>query len=273
MPTEGYLSPRLGICDKVAAMTETRVPFGSQDVDAAAKPGLVRDVFDRVATRYDLMNDVMSGGVHRLWKRDLMAWLDPQPGQWLLDVAGGTGDVARAFLDRADRKAERRGTTPAARAFVCDINEAMLRAGVGRNNARTRLAFLCGDAERLPVADACFDACTIAFGIRNVTHIDRALSEMRRVLKPGGRFLCLEMSHTVVPGLDVLYETYSYQVIPRLGQLIAGDAAPYQYFVESIRRFPDQQRFARMIEDAGFAQVRYRNLAGGIAAMHSGWRL
>lgn len=250
---------------------DSTVSFGFAEVAEDAKAGLVRGVFDRVAGRYDLMNDVMSAGVHRLWKQVMIDWLDPQPGQRLIDVAGGTGDVAQTFLDRAEKKARRRGALPAS-AIVCDINPSMLEAGAKRR-VRGDLVFTAGDAERLPFADGVADACTIAFGIRNVTHIDRALAEMRRVLKPGGRFLCLEFSHVVVAGLDTLYDTYSFRVIPRLGKLIAGDEPAYRYLVESIRRFPDQASFAKMIESAGFGRVSYRNLSGGIAALHSGWRI
>jgi len=252
------------------------VPFGYRHVDEREKPGLVREVFDRVAGRYDLMNDVMSGGVHRLWKQALMDWLDPQPGQTLLDVAGGTGDVGRAFLKRAAWKARRRGgpdAGPQARAILCDINEAMLQAGAAKHPDEAGIRRVCGDAEALPLADRTVEVCTIAFGIRNVTHIDRALAEMRRVLKPGGRFICLEFSHVDIPGLDTLYEAYSFKVIPQLGRLFAGSAEPYHYLVESIRRFPARGEFANMMAQAGFAQVKVRPLSGGIAALHSGWRL
>jgi demethylmenaquinone methyltransferase/2-methoxy-6-polyprenyl-1,4-benzoquinol methylase len=241
--------------------------FGFTPVSPAEKTRRVRAVFDRVARRYDLMNDLMSAGVHRLWKRALIDWLAPRPGLRLLDVAGGTGDIAFRVLDRT------RGT---AQAVVCDANFAMLAAGRRRALERTdrdRLAWLCGDAQRLPLPDSCFDAYTIAFGIRNVTDIDRALAEARRVLKPGGRFLCLEFSQVQVPGLDALYDAYSFTVIPALGQMVAGDRDAYQYLVESIRTFPDQEDFARRIAAAGFAQVRHRNLSGGIAALHSAWRL
>jgi demethylmenaquinone methyltransferase/2-methoxy-6-polyprenyl-1,4-benzoquinol methylase len=216
------------------------------------------------------MNDLMSAGVHRLWKGALIDWLDPQPGQRLIDVAGGTGDVARAFLKRAASGNRRRRASPPAQAVICDINAAMLAAGKRAGDGIPRV---CGDAQRLPFPDACADACTIAFGIRNVTHIERALGEMYRVLRPGGRFLCLEFSHVEIPGLDALYETYSDTVIPRLGKLVAGDAEPYRYLVESIRRFPSREKFAAMMGAAGFAQVRVRALSGGIAALHSGWRL
>jgi demethylmenaquinone methyltransferase/2-methoxy-6-polyprenyl-1,4-benzoquinol methylase len=251
-----------------------QVPFGSIDVDEREKPGLVRDVFDRVASRYDVMNDVMSFGVHRLWKQALIDWLDPQPGQTLLDVAGGTGDVGRAFVARATAKARRRAPSDPkpARAILCDINEAMLRAGAEKH-PDDGLARLCGDAEALPLADRAVEVCTIAFGIRNVTHIDQALEEMYRVLKPGGRFLCLEFSHVEITGLDALYEAYSFRIIPAIGRVLAGSAEPYQYLVESIRRFPGPTQFAGMMESAGFGNVKWRMLSGGIAALHSGWRL
>lgn len=245
------------------------VSFGFNNVDQHEKSRLVRAVFDRVASRYDLMNDVMSVGVHRLWKQAMMDWLDPQPGQLLLDVAGGTGDIARAFINRAAAKAERRGALPQARAIICDINEAMLQSG----RVSPAITRLCGNAEALPLADASADVCTIAFGIRNVTHIDRALGEMFRVLRPGGRFMCLEFSHLDIPGLEAAYDAYSFKVIPQLGRLLAGSAEPYRYLVESIRRFPRRVAFAGMMAEAGFSQIKVRPLSGGIAALHSGWRL
>jgi len=254
-------------------MSSESASFGFKDVDAREKSGLVKGVFDRVASRYDLMNDLMSGGVHRLWKGMALDWLDPQPGQVLLDVAGGTGDMAVAFLERAARKARRRDSAAAARAIICDINESMLRAGLTSRGERLDLARVTGDAERLPLADRSVDVCTIAFGIRNVTHIEAALREMRRVLRPGGRLMVLEFSRVNVPGLDALYDAYSFQVIPRLGQLVAGDGESYRYLVESIRRFPDQAQFAQMMRECGFGQVAWRDLTGGIAALHSGWSL
>ena len=245
------------------------VDFGFEEVAATEKSGMVRSVFERVAERYDLMNDVMSAGVHRLWKANLLDWLAPRAGSHLLDVAGGTGDVARGYLKRTGGRA---------RATVCDINAAMLSAGRGRRDSRDAsgaevLQWACGDAEHLPFPDASFDAVTIAFGIRNVTNRDAALADMRRVLRPGGRFMCLEFSRVVVPGLDAAYRTYAFEAIPRLGRLVAGDEAAYRYLVESIWRFPDQETFADMMARAGFARVRFRNLSGGIAALHSGWRL
>ncbi|HWA90720.1 MAG TPA: bifunctional demethylmenaquinone methyltransferase/2-methoxy-6-polyprenyl-1,4-benzoquinol methylase UbiE [Rhizomicrobium sp.] len=246
---------------------DTTASFGYRDVPEAEKEGLVREVFSSVAKRYDLMNDLMSGGVHRLWKDAFVEWLNPQPGWRTIDVAGGTGDIAFRIAAMARARGGDAAIT------VCDINADMLREGVRRAQGDAALTWVCGDAEKLPVPDGTFDAYTIAFGIRNVTHIDRALAEARRVLKPGGRFLCLEFSRVEAPGLDTLYDAYSMNVLPRLGQMVAGDAEAYRYLAESIRRFPPQKEFARMIEAAGLARVAYRNLTGGIAAMHSAWRI
>ena len=224
-------------------------------------------MFRRVAARYDLMNDLMSGGIHRLWKEALLDWLAPRRGMHLLDLAGGTGDIAMRFLHRLDGEG---------RVTLADINDAML--GVGRDRALdagwlSEIDWLAADAMALPFADRSFDAVTIAFGIRNVTRIDRALAEARRVLRPGGRFLCLEFSKVVLPVLGQLYDTYSFNVVPLLGRYVARDEASYRYLVESIRKFPDQPSFAALMRGAGLEQVRYRNLSGGIAAIHSGWRL
>jgi demethylmenaquinone methyltransferase/2-methoxy-6-polyprenyl-1,4-benzoquinol methylase len=244
--------------------------FGYETVPTAEKAARVRGVFDSVAGRYDLMNDLMSGGLHRLWKDDLIAWLAPPRSDRsfrLLDVAGGTGDITLRFL--------RAGGAGSA-ATLLDINPEM--AAVGRKRLSDaglgeRVTFVVGNAEALPFADKSFDAYTIGFGIRNVTHIEKALAEAYRVLKTGGRFLCLEFSACEVPLLDRLYDLHSFEVIPRLAQLAAGDAEPYRYLVESIRRFPKQERFAEMIRAAGFSRVAFRNLTGGIAAIHSGWRI
>lgn len=248
--------------------------FGFRPVEPDRKASMVRQVFDSVAPRYDLMNDLMSMGVHRLWKAALIRQMDPRPGQVLVDVAGGTGDVAFAFLERSNRNLSP-GQTPA-RAVVCDINTSMM--AVGRDKAIDRgrlenLDWLTGDAEKLPLPDSCADVYTISFGLRNVTRMDAALAEARRVLRPGGRFFCLEFSKVVLPVLDRLYDLYSFQVLPRLGQLVAGDRESYAYLVESIRRFPDQDTLARRMEQAGLQHVRWRNLSGGIAAVHSGWRI
>lgn len=254
-----------GMADEAAGdpSAET-VDFGFRKVDAGEKPSLVKAVFDSVADRYDLMNDLMSGGVHRLWKAAMIDWLRPRPGLHLLDVGGGTGDIAFRFLDGGGGAVT-----------VADINYEMLKVGQVRADKVGRgagIAWLCGDAERLPLADASVDAFTIAFCIRNVTHVDRALKEARRVLKPGGRFLCLEFSRVVLPVLDRIYNEYSFRVLPAVGGLVTGNAEAYRYLAESIRRFPSQDRFARMIAEAGLDVVRYRNLSGGIAALHSAWR-
>ena len=244
---------------------EERTHFGFREVEAGDKAGLVRGVFDNVAGRYDLMNDLMSGGVHRLWKSALIDTLRPRPDMHLLDVAGGTGDIARRFLDAGG-----------GHATVCDINETMLKVGRDRAIDRGVLAaidWLVADAEALPLGDASVGAYTIAFGLRNVTHIDRALAEARRVLRPGGRFLCLEFSHVSAPWLQAAYDRYSFSVLPRLGAVVTGDRDAYRSLVESIRRFPPQDRLAEMLGEAGLSLVSYRNLTGGIAAIHSAWRI
>ncbi|HYD32017.1 MAG TPA: class I SAM-dependent methyltransferase [Azospirillaceae bacterium] len=239
--------------------------FGYRPVDPNEKASMVRAVFDSVADRYDLMNDLMSGGIHRLWKSTLIDMINPQPGMTLLDVAGGTGDIAFRFLGRGG-----------GRAIVCDINESMVRVGRDRAVDRgtlTGVDWMVGDAEKLPVASRSVDAYTIAFGLRNVTRIDEAIKEAHRVLKPGGRFFVLEFSRVVVPGLKEIYDRYSFSVLPVMGKLVAGDAESYRYLAESIRQFPDQESLVKRIQAAGFGQVRYRNLTGGVAAIHSGWRL
>ena len=241
------------------------IDFGFREVPVDAKPALVGAVFDSVAGRYDLMNDLMSLGVHRLWKAALLDWLAPRPAARLLDVAGGTGDVA--FGWRA------RGGGPA---VICDINQSMLAAGRERAPGRPGadgIAWTCGDATALPFPDASFDVYTIAFGLRNVTGIDTALAEARRVLRPGGRFMCLEFSRLQQPLLDGLYDAWSFRVMPWLGRRVAGDREAYAYLAESIRRFPDQPALARRIAAAGLERVRWRDLSGGIAAIHSAWRL
>ncbi len=248
--------------------------FGYQEVPAGEKEGMVRAVFDSVAENYDLMNDLMSGGVHRIWKSVLLDRLNPQPGQHLLDVAGGTGDIALSFLSRANERPIR-GRKPA-KVTICDINHSMLHAGTKRADAERfgdSVTRTCSDAQNLPYPDNHFDAYTIGFGIRNVTDMQAALTEAYRVLKPGGRFFCLEFSHPITDGFQNLYDTYSFNVIPWLGEKVADDRESYQYLIESIRRFPSQQDFAGKIRRAGFSRVDYENLSGGIAALHAGWRL
>lgn len=267
-------SPHAAGGDRAREDVDERVDFGFERVARGAKAGLVRTVFDRVARRYDLMNDLMSLGVHRFWKNALIDWMAPQPGRTYLDVAGGTGDIARKIADRVG--AERFG--PASRIVLCDINEAMLREGMRRlpprkQRPRAPIRPVCGDAQALPLPDGCVDVYSIGFGIRNVTDIAQALGEAYRVLRPGGRFLCLEFSNVDLVGLDKLYERYSFDLVPLIGQVVAGDRQPYDYLVESIRRFPDAERFAGLIEAAGFERVAFRKLSGGIVALHSGWRL
>ncbi len=241
--------------------------FGYQTVAEDQKSSLVQGVFTRVASRYDVMNDLMSLGIHRLWKDAMMDWLAPRPGQRLLDVAGGTGDIAFRFLKRAGAGAH---------ATVLDLTEPMLTEGQARaeaENLAQALDWVVGDAMALPFADASFDVYTISFGIRNVTRIEDALSEAFRVLRPGGRLMVLEFSQLPNDGLQRLYDLYSFNVIPAMGEVVARDRDSYQYLVESIRRFPDQESFAGMIRAAGFEQVKFRNLSLGIAALHSGWKL
>ncbi len=263
-PSLGYDYPM------IKSTQDTSTTFGFQKVADEERQDRVNEVFATVAERYDLMNDLMSGGLHRLWKGDMIAWLAPPRGERpfsLLDVAGGTGDIAMRYA-----KASRDG----ARATICDISPEMLSVGrkrVEKAGLSNRIDLVEGNAEVLPFEDRSFDAYTIAFGIRNVTHIDKALEEAYRVLKVGGRFMCLEFSEVQVPVLDRLYDFHSFEVIPRLGKLTAGASDPYTYLVESIRKFPDQDTFADMISAAGFERVSYRNLTGGIAAIHSGWKI
>jgi demethylmenaquinone methyltransferase / 2-methoxy-6-polyprenyl-1,4-benzoquinol methylase len=244
---------------------DATVDFGFRQVDRREKSTMVRAVFDSVATRYDLMNDLMSLGIHRAWKRDFVVALRASPGERLLDLAGGTGDISFGWLRYGGGSA-----------VLSDINAAML--SVGRDRATDRgfsgaLDFLVADAEKLPLPDRCFDRVSIAFGLRNCTDKDAVLREARRVLRPGGRFLCLEFSHLTIEGLRALYDAWSFRMLPVLGRLVAGDEESYQYLAESIRMFPDQQTMVAMMEAAGLARVSVRNLSGGIAAIHTGWRL
>lgn len=254
--------------------TET-VSFGFEDVSPSEKTARVGGVFESVADRYDVMNDLMSAGIHRLWKADTLAKINPQPGETLYDIAGGTGDLAKRFIDLADRRArERRRPEILSRAIVCDINAAMLDAGKARRDMAPyegRIDWVCGNAEALPFADRTADALTIAFGIRNVTYRDKALREFRRVLKPGGRLAILEFSHMTSGALQAAYDAYSFSVIPRMGGMVTGDEDSYRYLVESIRKFPRQDEFAREISDAGFSNVSVTNFTGGIASLHFAW--
>lgn len=245
---------------------EKTTHFGYREVAEDQKADLVKGVFSNVASKYDVMNDVMSVGVHRLWKDAMMDWLAPRAGQKLLDVAGGTGDIAFRFLQRA----------PDANAVVLDMTEGMLAEGRKRAEAEKlagKLDWVVGDAMALPFAENTFDVYTISFGIRNVTRIEEALAEAFRVLKPGGRLMVLEFSQLPNPAMQKAYDLYSFNIIPQMGKLIAQDRDSYQYLVESIRKFPNQDKFATLIRSAGFDNVKFRNLSMGIAALHSGWKI
>ena len=247
-------------------MSDKTTHFGYQEVPESEKAGRVRGVFGSVASQYDVMNDAMSLGIHRVWKDAMMDWLAPRPGQRLLDVAGGTGDISFRFLKRAGH----------GHATVLDLTEAMLAEGRRRAEAGAMAASLdwvAGDAMALPFADNSFDVYTISFGIRNVTRPEAALAEAYRVLRPGGRLMVLEFSQIPNDLMQTVYDLYSFNIIPRLGQTIAGDRDSYQYLVESIRRFPDQETFLGMVRDAGFGNAKYRNLSMGIACLHSGWKI
>lgn len=239
--------------------------FGFRTVNAGEKVGLVREVFSSVASRYDLMNDLMSAGMHRLWKDHFVAKINVPASAAILDLAGGTGDIAVRLKKRTG-----------ARVTVCDINEAMLNTGRDRQFDRGQaqgLRWVCGNAEHLPVPDNSLDVITIAFGLRNVSNIPQALRDASRALKPGGQFLCLEFSQVVVPMLAKLYDQYSFKLIPMIGELVARDRESYQYLVESIRLFPKQEKLKSMMEEAGFSRVSYENLSLGIVAIHRGWKV
>jgi demethylmenaquinone methyltransferase/2-methoxy-6-polyprenyl-1,4-benzoquinol methylase len=251
----------------MADQTSKTTHFGNQTVREDEKAGMVHGVFSSVASKYDVMNDAMSLGIHRIWKDAMMDWLAPRAGMSLLDVAGGTGDISFRFLDRVDNDGH---------ATVLDMTRDMLVEGRKRADAVQKadhLAWVTGDAMQLPFEANSFDAYTISFGIRNVTRIGDAIAEAYRVLRPGGRFLVLEFSQIPTPGLQWLYDRYSFNLIPKMGKVITGDEDSYQYLVESIRKFPPQEEFAQMIRDGGFEQVKYRNMTMGVAALHSGWKL
>ena len=247
------------------SQTDSLIDFGFRDVPVNEKQDMVKAVFGSVAGSYDIMNDLMSLGIHRLWKDALIEWMAPRPGQSLIDLAGGTGDVALRFLKAGGDSVK-----------IIDINTDMLAAGQKRDDLKhygDRLEWIEGNAESLPVEDASVDRVTIAFGLRNVTDRMAALKDCLRVLKPGGRFCCSEFSHVENALFSRLYDGWSFGVLPQIGGVVAGDKPAYQYLVESIRKFPTQDALVDMMQDAGFAQVRYKNLTGGIAAIHSGWKL
>jgi demethylmenaquinone methyltransferase / 2-methoxy-6-polyprenyl-1,4-benzoquinol methylase len=264
------MRPNSAIKSDAMTTTSDTTHFGFETVPLGAKQARVDDVFHKVASRYDLMNDLMSMGLHRLWKEDLVSRVNPPKAKPFrhLDVAGGTGDVAFRMLKAGG---------PQTDVTVLDVNAEML--SVGRERADRlfpddpRIRFVEGNAEELDLPSSSFDAYTIAFGIRNVPRIDRALREAFRVLKRGGRFLCLEFSHVDIPGLDAIYNAYSFNLIPPIGKIVTGDAQPYQYLVESIRKFPRPAAFSTMIEEAGFGRVTAAPLTGGVVAIHSGWKL
>ena len=240
--------------------------FGYQNVPEENKSGLVKEVFNNVSSKYDVMNDLMSVGIHRVWKNTLINWLAPKENQNLLDVAGGTGDIATRFLNQ----------TKSGNATILDMTESMLQEGTKRitnSSLSSRMRWVVGDAMTLPFKKNTFDIYTISFGIRNITKIDVALSEAFRVLKPGGRIMILEFSKLPNPMMQKAYDLYSFNVIPKIGEIVAGDKDSYQYLVESIRKFPDQVSFANMITSAGFENVKFRNLTFGVAALHSGWKI
>ena len=240
--------------------------FGYQNVPEENKSGLVKEVFNNVSSKYDVMNDLMSVGIHRVWKNTLINWLAPKENQNLLDVAGGTGDIATRFLNQAK----------SGNATILDMTESMLQEGTKRitnSSLSSRMRWVVGDAMALPFKKNTFDIYTISFGIRNITKIDKALSEAFRVLKPGGRIMILEFSKLPNPMMQKAYDLYSFNVIPKIGEIVVGDKDSYQYLVESIRKFPDQVSFANMMIEAGFENVKFRNLTFGVAALHSGWKI
>ena len=248
-------------------MNEKNVDFGFKRVKKSEKPGLVNDVFSGVAKKYDVMNDIMSIGIHRLWKDFMLDWIAPKSGQTLLDVAGGTGDVAMRFIDRCKGNAN---------AIIADFTEEMIFFGKNRSQDyqyRSQLDWLCADAMNLPVSDEMCDIYTISFGLRNVSDLEVSLAEAYRVLRKGGRIMILEFSTPKDRNIQWLYDKYSFSIIPFMGKLVAKDSNSYQYLVESIRKFPKQNELADKMKAAGFRKVKYRNLSMGIVALHSGWKI
>lgn len=241
--------------------------FGYKEVEEEEKPLLVDQVFSSVADKYDIMNDIMSLGIHRLWKNKFINSINPKAGDHLIDVAGGTGDIAIRFLKK----------NPETKVTLCDINFNMIKKGynkiIDNNLTIENISTCCSDATQMPFSDNKFDFYTIAFGIRNISKIDKALKEAKRVLKPGGKFLCLEFSNVENSFISQIYDLFSFSAIPKIGKVIANDSESYQYLVESIRKFPNKELFAKMIEDSGFSQVKYKSLTHGIAAIHSGWKI
>ena len=244
-----------------------KIDFGFKKVNINKKEILVNNIFDSVSSKYDLMNDLSSLGFHRLWKQELINWIAPQSNQSLLDIAGGTGDIAFRFSKRTKNRAK---------VTILDRNENMLKEGKRRSNVgqiASDLEWVCGDAMKLPFDNEVFDYYTISFGIRNVLDLKKCLSEALRVLKPGGRIMILEFSKVENETLNKIYDAFSFNLVPGLGKLIANDAESYQYLIESIRKFPSQEKLAKLVAEAGFRQVKYRNLTQGVVAMHSGWKI
>ncbi|GGZ25348.1 ubiquinone/menaquinone biosynthesis C-methyltransferase UbiE [Asticcacaulis endophyticus] len=270
--SQSQISPdHLTSSDTVSAASGGKTStFGFREVEATEKVNLVHGVFKNVASKYDVMNDVMSVGVHHLWKDAACARLNPQPGEIIVDCAGGTGDIARRLAKLARRAKARRGSDKDAQIRIIDYNQAMIEAGIAKGT-EPELTWTVGDAMNLPLDDASIDAYIISFGIRNVADVSQALREAKRVLKPGGRFLCLEFSHPKSGVIASVYDAYAFKVIPFMGQMVAGDRESYQYLVESIKRFPDQGRFRDMMTEAGFKRATYTNFTGGVCALHHGW--
>ncbi|MDC3116502.1 bifunctional demethylmenaquinone methyltransferase/2-methoxy-6-polyprenyl-1,4-benzoquinol methylase UbiE [Alphaproteobacteria bacterium] len=239
-----------------------KIDFGFKTVKRSDKQKLVNDVFDSVASKYDLMNDLTSFGIHRLWKNDLINWLAPQSNQKLADIAGGTGDIAKKFLEAGGGSAH-----------VYDINQEMLNTGQNKNKISKKIKWTVASADNIPATEGSFERVTIGFGLRNITDRVNCLREMYRILKPGGRIICLEFSHVENDTIKKLYDTWSFNFMPSIGEIITGNKNAYTYLVESIRKFPTQPELAKMFSEAGFSRVKYRNLSNGMVALHSGWKI